>query len=362
MILLDITSQTNEDDIHSNNYLTIKLTNKYDINTYNSFTNNPIIKNMIKLDDSLELKIKICKFLGEGSYGQVYKIQIENEYYALKINENEKPEKLYQRYESITDVDKLKKYIINIWISGKIKCDKFSYFSIMEYGGKTLKSIINEIKLSHMVHILKQLFNIALIVSKYKILLTDFKLGNITISSDNRLKIIDLYMDCESYSPCVKCRIVKTYSTIEIETEKRIYEDPEYNFTCIYIPLAISLIDLLCKNTASYYFSKLALEYNISLNIKGMIPLVQIACYNYSNDSNEPIKKYKNVYSIKKKLEEKYPFIKNPKFYDYFLNLPKPREEYKSFISTKRILLIINALFSIDPQQRSLTFLKDKLI
>ena len=31
MILLDITSQTNEDDIHSNNYLTIKLTNKYDI-------------------------------------------------------------------------------------------------------------------------------------------------------------------------------------------------------------------------------------------------------------------------------------------------------------------------------------------
>jgi serine/threonine protein kinase len=362
MILLDITNEINEDDIHSNNYITLKLTNRYDINTHNNFINNPILKDFLQINSSVELKIKICKFLGEGSYGQVYKIKIGNDYFALKINENEKAEKLYNRYTSLTDVEKLRNYVINIYIAGRIKCQKYSYFSIMEYGGKTLKSIINDIKLSHLVHILKQLFNIAIIVSKYKILLTDFKLGNITISSDNRLKIIDLYMDCESYTPCRQCRIVKTYSTIEIETEKRIYEDPDYNFTCIYIPLAISLIDLLCESTASYYFSKLALKYNIPMNIKGMIPLIQIACYNYSNENNESIKKYKNVYSRKKKLEEKFPCIKEPEFYDYFMNLLKPREEYKSFISTKRVLLILNDLFSIDPQQRTLIFLKDKLI
>jgi hypothetical protein len=40
-------------------------------------------------------------------------------------------------------------------------------------------------------------------------------------------------MECKSYTPCTDCRIVKTYSTIELDKEKRIYENDEYNYTGI---------------------------------------------------------------------------------------------------------------------------------
>jgi hypothetical protein len=36
-----------------------------------------------------------------------------------------------------------------------------------------------------------------------------------------------------------------------------IYENPTYNFTCIYIPFAICIIDLLCKNSMHEYCKKI---------------------------------------------------------------------------------------------------------
>lgn len=358
MLVLDIINDIS--DVTSNQYIILKFTNNYDHNIFDE--TNPIITNVIKKGEILEIKAKICKYLGEGSYGTVYKIKINNTYYALKMNDNEVSDKLFNRYESIISIEKIRKYIIDIHICGKIKHEKYSYFSIMEFGGKTLKSIIPISSVSTLVIILKQLFNIVHICTKFKILLTDFKLSNITISHDNRLKLIDLYMDCKSYTPCKECRIVKTYSTIEIEKVKGIYEDEEYNFTYIYIPLAIGLIDLICKDSASHYFTKLGSKFNINQNIKQMIPLIQLSCFNYSNDSNSPIRNYKHIYNYKKKMESKYPIIKNSDFYEYFMNMIEPRDEYKEFISKKKLLLILNDLFSVDPSQRSLDFLKNKLI
>lgn len=360
MLLLDIANNI-EDYMNIDNIINIKFLNNYETNTDHCFTNNQLINEIIKINDIYEINAKVIGFLGEGSYGKVYKIKINSNFYALKINTNEIPEKLNQRYNSLNSINELQKYIINIYVSGKIISDENKYFSIMEYGGDCLKNNVNKIKLPIMINILKQLFNISYLVTKHKILMTDLKLGNLTINDEGKLTVIDIYMECESYIPCKQCRIIKTYSTIEIETERRIYENPDYNFTCVYIPLAICLIDLLCERSASYYFSKLAKKYEINLNIKGMIPLLQVACYNYSNDSNHSIKNYKKIYERKKKLETKFPCLKMNEFYEYFLKLLKPKFDYKDYIGTKRLLLILNDLFSIDPEQRKLYFLKDKL-
>ena len=102
-------------------------------------------------------------------------------------------------------------------------------------------------------------------------------------------------MYCESYSPCQKCKIVKTYSSLEIDKEKRIYENSDYNYSCIFIPFAVCLIDLICVDSLANYSLKLGKKFGIKNNIKQMIPLLQISCYNYTNKSNDSLKIYKNL-------------------------------------------------------------------
>ena len=43
------------------------------------------------------------------------------------------------------------------------------------------------------------------------------------------------------------------------------------------------------------------------------------------------------------------------------MNIIEPREEYREFIGKKKLLLILNDLFSVDPEQRSIEYLKKKL-
>lgn len=360
MILLDIANNNIDNEIIESNTFILQLNNiKYN-NNASEYNNIKIFDMTFNNNNTINVKVKICKFLGEGSYGKVFKIKINNVYYALKINNNENPYKLVDRYNSLINIDKLGKYIINMYVCGSIKSDNYSYFSIMEYGGKTLKNILPITDITILSNILKQLYNIVHLIEKHKILMTDFKLGNITVNSEYRIRLIDLYMYCDSYSPCKQCKIVKTYSVIEIEKERNIYENPDYNYTCIYIPFAVCLIDLLCKSSASSYCSNLANHFNIKLNIKGIIPLLQIACFNFSNSNNNSINNYKNIISYKNKLEHKYPVIKKREFYEYFMSLIEPKDNIN--FSKKRILHILNDLLSIDPNQRSLMWLKNKLV
>ncbi len=169
-------------------------------------------------------------------------------------------------------------------------------------------------------------------------------------------------MECGNYFPCTDCRIVKTYSTIELDKEKRIYENSNYNYTGIYIPFAVCLIELICENSISYYASKTCKKFNIDLTVKQIIPILQIACYNFNNSNNDSIKKYKNVEKFKKILESEFKFLKTNDFYEYFLNLLEPKSKYTDFISKKKLFLILNDLFTMDPDQRSLKYLKEKLI
>jgi serine/threonine protein kinase len=361
MILLDIINNINDDLVSDSdssnikNNIILKFSNKYD--NYTEIIKD-IINKPIQFGESIDVKCKICSFLGSGSYGKVYKIKINKKYYALKISENEKPENFKKRYESLTNIDIMKKYIIDIYIAGNIKCGKYEYFSIMEFGGSSLKSKIPLEDVNELDFVLRQLYNISYLCSKHKLILTDFKLNNIVINSDCRLKLIDLYMDCKSYSPCRECRIVKTYSTMEIDKIKGILDDCNYKHTYHLIPLAIGLIDLLCKKSASTIITNVGYKFGIFLGIKQLIPLIQVACYNYTHKSNNLIRNYKEVYHLKKKIEKKYPVVLKKTFYETLMSSFEIRDIYQDKFSKNDFQLIIHHLFSACPTDRTIEPLK----
>lgn len=366
MYLLDITNNIKGElgNISSssssvNKGLVLRFTNNYDnINK----TSNEIITGSIEKGQTIELNCVIIKFLGSGSYGKVYQIKIKNKYYALKISENEKPHNFKMRYDSLMSIETIKKYIIGIYLVGTIKCGKYSYYSIMEYGGQSLKSKIPFGSVEEVEFIARQLYNIVYLCAKHRICLTDFKLNNIVCDKENlRLKLIDLYMECKSYNPCRDCRIVKTYSTLEIDKIRNILDDDDYYHTYHFIPLGIGLIDLLCKKSASQIIFNISNHFDVDLGVKQMIPLIQICCYNNMHDSNRKIKEYEPVYQQKKKLEKKYNFLENDEFYKLFMNSIEVRDIYKNKISSSKLRNIILSLFSACPTDRSLEPLKNLL-
>lgn len=369
MILLDIIdgidkTLINDDSVDFTDYktITLKFINNYE--NYNNvecefFSNITESKN-IKKGEEFEIKCKIVDFLGAGSYGKVFKLKINGKYYALKINENEIPINLKQRYEFLTNIPQLKKYIIKIYLSGNLQSSKYKYFSIMEYGGKNLKSHIPFETTEEVKFIIRQLYNIVYLCEKERLYLTDFKFNNIVLNNkDYRLKLIDIYIQCKNYNPCKECRIVKTYSTLEMDKIKNILDDKNYDHKYHYIPLAVGLIDLLCEKSFSSIIANLTSNYGINLNLKQTIPLIQLAIYNYEHDSNTLVKhEYYPIYKIKKKIESKYPIVKEIGFYKYLMNLIHVREEYKSIIPTKKLHKIIHNLLSAYPDDRTLEPLK----
>ena len=323
---------------------------------------NEIITKPLEHGQTIEVNCQVIKFLGSGSYGKVYKIKIGNKFYALKVSENEKPSNFYMRYQSLKNIEQLKKYIINVFVAGSLKCGKFHYFSIMEYGGQSLKSRIPFSSGDELEFVLRQLYNIVYLCVKHRICLTDFKLNNIVVDKENlRLKLIDLYMECKTYSPCKDCRIVKTYSTLEIDKIKNILDDDDYSHTYLFIPLAFGLIDLCCKKSASNIFMNVANYYDIDLGVKQMIPLIQVSCYNNIHKSNKKIKEYDAVYQHKKKLEKKYPYLEDEDFYKTFMSGIEVRDSYKNKISSNKLRTIIHSLFSAYPDDRSLEPFKNLL-
>jgi len=372
MILLDIIDGIDkklicDDSIDFSDYksITLRFINNYE--NYNNidceFLNDIIDTTNIKKKTEFEIKCKIIEFLGAGSYGKVFKIKINKKYYALKINENEVPNNLKQRYESLIYVEQLKKYIIQIHISGNLNSDKYKYFSIMEYGGQNLKSQIPFKTQDEIKFIMRQLYNIVYLCEKERLYLTDFKFNNIVLNNkDYRLKLIDIYIECKNYNPCKECRIVKTYSTLEMDKIKNILDNENYIHTYHYIPLGVGLIDLLCKKSFSNIISTLNANYDINLSLKQTIPLIQVAIYNYEHETNTLVKdEYYPVYKIKKKIENKYPIIKSSSFYKYLMKLIQIRDEYNSIISSSKLHKIIHNLFSVYPDERTLEPLKKHL-
>lgn len=373
MILLNINGGINkslliDDSIDFTDYknITLKFVNDYDSydNIECDFINNIIGINNIQKGSEFEVKCRIVDFLGAGSYGKVFKIKIKKKYYALKINENEIPTNLKARYESLINIPKLNKYIIKIFVAGNTNLSKYEYFSIMEYGGKNLKSQIPFESTEEINFVLRQLYNIVHLCERQRLYLTDFKFNNIVLNKkDYRLKLIDFYLKCESYEPCKKCGIVKTYSTLEIDRIKGILDDENYDHKYQYIPLGVGLIDLLCVKSFSNIILNLNTNYDISLSLKQTIPLIQLAIYNYEHDSNSLVRdEYYPIYKIKKKIESKYPIVKTTEFYKYFMNLIEVKDDYKKSMQTKKLQKIIHNLFNAYPDGRTLDPLKEHIL
>ena len=356
----------------------LKLNHNYEFSTnglsHKKLSGHP---NSTKVSDNIykyisennnKLKIVINKFIGQGAYGKVFLVTINGVKYAMKISSNELPDKLYDRYNSLIENENLAKNIVEIFSCGNITTihNKTKYFSIMEYGGvniKKIKTINNEKALM----ILKQIYNIVEESRKSRQLITDFKANNIIVNTETMaIKLIDLYMFCESY-PCTKCKIVKTYPSIEFDNNNKIYENKEYNFAAIYVPLAITLIDLLCKNDYGTIAKGIIRRNSLEIDAKQLVILLQVAAYNFNNNfSNKYLKGLKHTYPFmypsllkyKKDIENKFPILKNNNFYIEFIN----NLDLKiSIFSKKKFIIIINSLITMCPYQRCIKYFKKKI-
>jgi hypothetical protein len=369
MIILDIIN--NIGDIEIGNYLTIIFQNNYNIqiddtNPFSIFSST---------NHKQQIDIKIIEFLGKGSFGVVFKFEYENNLYALKLNSNEIPSKLHERYASLLTCKKIKKYFIDIYCCGNINSNKFKYFSIMQFGGYSLKIKNCIYDRPILYHIIFQLIDIVYNVIKYKILLPDFKLNNLTIDQKYNIKIIDFYIYCDDYVTCKNCTIIKTYAPVEMQTHKNIFDksnsnpntsNHNYNYTYICLPFIFCLIDLLCKHKSDLYIQKLAKKFNITnnSNAKEIINMIQISSFYYNkfttNTTN--FEQYYNKVNIYKKLiEDKFPFIKSETFYEYFLNIIHIKDEYSEFITRQHFLLLINDFINLDPNKRALNMMFELL-
>jgi hypothetical protein len=356
MIILDIIN--NIDDIDSSTYIEIILLNK---NNYPD--DNPF--NFSSKNNKKKIIVKVIEFLGNGSFGCVYKIEYKNNFYAIKLNSNEIPKKLCERFDSLQKNQKIKKYLIKTFCCGNLNSDKYKYYSIMEFGGYTLK-IKNCIYDKHILHfIIFQLVYIICNIIKYKILLTDFKLGNLTIDSNHNIKMIDLYIYCDDYDTCKNCKIIKTYTPIEIQKYSSIFEknNSSYNYTYICLPFVFCLIDLLCKYNTLLYVEKLAKKYNIyKIEVKEIVNLLQISSFFYNsgintdnnknNDEKFSFENNKNISSYVKMMIGRYPFIKESGFYEFFLNSITVKEEYSDFIPNSVLMLLVNDCINLDSNKR----------
>jgi hypothetical protein len=367
MIILDI-QENNVDNISIGDNMTIMFQSNHEMEIDN---NNPFSL-FSKVGYKKKIIVKIIEFLGKGSFGIVYKFEYKNNFYALKLNSNEIPSKLFERYKSLNSYKKIKKYFINIFCCGNINSNKFKYFSIMAFGGYSLKIKNCIYDKPILYHIFFQLIDIVYNIIKFKILLPDFKLNNLTIDHNHNIKIIDFYIYCDNYSKCTNCIIIKTYAPIEMQIHKHIfdssyndYNELNYNYTYICLPFVFCIIDLLCKYKTNLYIEKLAKKFKINnLNAKEIINMIQISSFYYNklttNNTNFE-KKYQKVNIYIKSIEEKYPFIKSENFYEYFLNIIYIKDEYSDFIPREKFLLLVNDFINLDPNKRVLNMMFELL-
>ena len=189
--------------------------------------------------------------------------------------------------------------------------------------------------------------------------MTDFKLSNLTLDSEHKIKIIDLYIYCDNYDTCENCKIIKTYAPIEIQKFASLFKDNDnfnYNYTYICLPFVLCVINLLCKYDFVLYAEKLAKKYSLKdIKLKDIINLLQISSYFYNtkkNDNKNNLLSDKNIRYYVEMTCNKYPFIKDDAFYEYFLNNIEVKEEYVNFVSKSMLFLLINDFINLDPNKR----------
>ena len=258
-----------------------------------------------KIKPNTKLKnenIKILDLCGEGSYGSVYFCKYnDKKNYVIKFSENETPEILMKRYLL------LKKICVKHIMCGYVlENENYNFYSIMNYGGITLKDYIkNNEEIPYNI-IISQLNDIINFICRNKILLPDFKTSNIVINENHELKLIDIYLECED---CVKnknCSIVRTYPTIDI-CVCHLHNEENYEYTYIHVLYGFILLELF-DCSISLIHKNFCKKYNITIKLKKFVLLFQLSCALYHNVSfnnknyndflKESIKKFDKIANI----------------------------------------------------------------
>jgi serine/threonine protein kinase len=248
-------------------------------------------------------EVVIEELCGKGSYGVVYNCSYLNNKYVIKFSNNENPETLKQRYEILKEI-----CVKHIYF-GKIINDKeYKYFSIMENGGQILK--LYKIDKSNFNIIIKQLHYIVEYIKNHNILQPDLKLSNIVVK-DNVVKLIDIYMDCDDCKSNKNCKIVRTFSIIDLSN--KLHESEKYNYTYIY-PLYAFLLLELTNNKLSSLCNKFNKEYGKKYKPKKFAILLQLSII-YENK-----KKFSNYIYDDLKLQLKYEHKKIKHIYNFIFN------------------------------------------
>jgi hypothetical protein len=276
-------------------------------------------------DDEIYIK-KLC---GKGSYGMVYKCKYLDRSYVIKFSKNENPDILKKRY------DILKNICVKHVIFGNVLDDEYLYFSIMKNGGVPLRKY--KIDESNFNIINKQLYDIVEYIKNKKIMYADFKMANIVVKN-NVVKLIDIYMDCYDCNTNMKCKIVRTISTVDLSL--KLHENPDYNYSYIYALYGFLLLELT-NNNLSQLCKKFNKENNCELETKKIAYLFQLSLLYENMDFYKKYiteQLYDCLNSNKKYLSKIYHFIFNniqssiPDFNKKIFNLIIPISEMRQNI------------------------------
>jgi len=226
------------------------------------------------------LSVKIEKYIGKGSHGEVYKTLLGNAIKVEKLKLNS-----YNNYlnyfesiknnlndgfllKSLCHIYKIE-YIQNlklIYIDGK--CDK--YFNVMviwmEYCETSLSSVLSKLKYNkyedvyhHYYSISKQLLLAVKECSNKKMILGDLSINNIMINgfpTNTQIKIIDyLYENGEIASTHSAPEYMIFYKSLHDNFDSKCINNYNYTFDYIAVAFIISYI-YLRKNIYEEYLAK----------------------------------------------------------------------------------------------------------
>ena len=102
----------------------------------------------------------------------------------MKLSDNEIPERLIKRYNSLIEDKNIKKYIIKIYSCGTIIDSKKKYYTLMEFGGIDIRKYKYQ-NSNEIFEVIKQLHNLVDASINGRHLITDFKSGNLILNPKN---------------------------------------------------------------------------------------------------------------------------------------------------------------------------------
>jgi len=265
-------------------------------------------------------KIKILDFLDNGAYGSIYHCKYcDNKNYVIKFSNNENPNTLLQRNLLLS------KFSVKMELCGNLlQNEDYTYYSIMEYGGITLKNFIKNNKQKPYDIIIKQLHNIVSYIKENKILLPDLKTSNIVINEQNEIKLIDIYLERENCVQNINCSIVRTYPTIDLCVCK-LHTTGNYNYSYINVLYGFILLELYEYGIYTIY-KTFCNKYNIKTKIKIFVLWFQLSCLMY----HKIVINMPQFNKFKKKSIKKCNYIENI-YVDFLKDLPQ--ELKKMYIS-----------------------------